>query len=160
MVPGFVTRTGGSRWQSALPAGSRWGQALPAWTNFGGGLGEREAKRSLPQPGSAVPTRKTEEFGNSNLWFPNSCQNRRQQLGAGTACRQCRPSICGEIRRFEEISRSNQWRLVSCSVRRQQVGAGSACRQQAAVGSADRQQAAVGPADPTRKRRLYEQRAV
>ncbi len=34
-------------------------------TNFGGGLGERKAKRSLPQTGSAMPTRKTEEFGNT-----------------------------------------------------------------------------------------------
>ena len=45
-----------------------------------GGLGEREAKRSLPQParvGSADrsfsgKSRKTGEFGNFNLWFPNS----------------------------------------------------------------------------------------
>ena len=43
-------------------------------------------------------SRKTEEFGNSNLWFPNSCSIRRQQVAVGTADR------------------------------RQQVGADSACR--------------------------------
>ena len=31
--------------------------------------------------------RKTGEFGNSNLWFPKSCQNRRQQVSVGTADR-------------------------------------------------------------------------
>ena len=48
--------TGGSEWQSALPTGgSEWQSALPTggsrWVlaNFGGGLGEREAERSLPQ---------------------------------------------------------------------------------------------------------------
>ena len=41
MVPEFVERIGGSRWVQAQPARR---------TNFGGGLGEREAKRSLPQP--------------------------------------------------------------------------------------------------------------
>ena len=42
MVPEFVERTGGSKWQSALPTGSNRNRALP------GG-----------------------EFGNLNLWFPN-----------------------------------------------------------------------------------------
>ena len=71
MVPEFVERIGGSEWVQAQPARR---------TNFGGGLGEREAKRSLPQParvGSADmsfsgKSRKNGEFGNFNLWFPNS----------------------------------------------------------------------------------------
>ena len=29
MVPEFVERTGGSKWQSALPTGSKWNRALP-----------------------------------------------------------------------------------------------------------------------------------
>ena len=36
-------------------AGSACRSAVPTRTNFGGGLGEREAKRSLPQPGAAAP---------------------------------------------------------------------------------------------------------
>ena len=39
-----VARTRGSSWLSALPTGGQH-------TNFGGGLGEREAERNLPQPG-------------------------------------------------------------------------------------------------------------
>ena len=30
MVPEFVTRTRGSKWQSAPPTGSKWVQAQPA----------------------------------------------------------------------------------------------------------------------------------
>ena len=46
MAPEFVARTGGSRWQSALPTGSRWQSALPT--------GGRWGRFSLPA--SAVPT--------------------------------------------------------------------------------------------------------
>ena len=51
-----VARTGGSKWQSAAPTSNL-----------------RHDRRFV-------------EFGNSNLWFPNSCSIRRQQLGAGSAC--------------------------------------------------------------------------
>ena len=51
--------------------------AAASGTNFGGGLGEREAERSLPQlaAGSARPefsgeARKTADFGRFNLWRP------------------------------------------------------------------------------------------
>ena len=58
MLPEFVARPGGSNLLSALSTGSNRVQAQPAWrTNFGGGLGEREAKRSLPQPRRAAPAR-------------------------------------------------------------------------------------------------------
>ena len=56
-----------------------------------------------------------EEFGNSNLWFSNSCQNPRQQVEPGTARsvgpadRQRRPSIHGEFRGFGEFGNSNLW---------------------------------------------------
>ena len=30
MLPEFVARTGGSKWNRALPGGSKWVQALPA----------------------------------------------------------------------------------------------------------------------------------
>ena len=84
MGPNFVDGTGG-----------RWGQALPARTNFGGGLGEREAERSLPQlgAGSARPefsgeARKTGEFGSFNLWLPNSSP----EPAAASACRLSLPT--------------------------------------------------------------------
>ena len=56
MLPEFVARTGGSKWLSALPTGSNRNRALHGGVgnacraNFGGGLGERKAERSLPQP--------------------------------------------------------------------------------------------------------------
>ncbi len=31
VVPEFVDRTRGSKWQSALPTGSKWNRALPGW---------------------------------------------------------------------------------------------------------------------------------
>ena len=34
MVPEFVARTGGSKWQSALPTGSRWQSALPTGSKW------------------------------------------------------------------------------------------------------------------------------
>ena len=34
MAPEFVARTGGSRWQSALPTGSRWQSALPTGSKW------------------------------------------------------------------------------------------------------------------------------
>ena len=92
-------------------------------TNFGGGLGEREAKRSLPQPariGNADP----QSAGNLRIRrpWPLQCmaangrrQDARQQPNAGSACRQ-------------------------------QPGAGSACRQQVGAGTACRQQVEPGTA--------------
>ncbi len=50
MAVDFVARTGGSKWVQAQSARQR--------TNFGGGLGEREAKRSLPQLETALPIKK------------------------------------------------------------------------------------------------------
>ena len=58
--------------------GSKWGRALPG-----------------------------AEFGNSNLWFPNSCQNRRQQVDVGLADRQRRPIIRRESCGFAEFGKSN-----------------------------------------------------
>ena len=55
-------RPGGSRWQSALPTGSKWVWALSCLSPH-------------------------EEFGSSNLWLPNSCSIRRQQVEPGTARR-------------------------------------------------------------------------
>ena len=47
MVPDFVTRTGGSKWQSALPTGSEWESALPT-----GGLPEKtETQKGSPNRG-------------------------------------------------------------------------------------------------------------
>ena len=34
MAPEFVARTGGSKWQSALPTGSRWQSALPTGSKW------------------------------------------------------------------------------------------------------------------------------
>ena len=34
MVPEFVARTRGSKWQSALPTGSKWVQAQPAGSKW------------------------------------------------------------------------------------------------------------------------------
>ncbi len=63
-------------------------------TNFGGGLGEREAKRSLPQPAAdsvRLSIRKEAcgfaEFGKSCLCFPNSSP----EPAAASGCRPCRP---------------------------------------------------------------------
>ena len=107
MAPEVADRTRGSKWLSALPTGN-------ADQEFSGKL------------------RKTEDFGNSNLWFPKSCFARRQHVRAGSACPE-----------NEEIDRSNVWRSISCAVRRQQVAVGPADRQQvkpgtARVGNADR----------------------
>ena len=52
-----VDRIGGSRWLSALPTGHKQ-------TDFGGGLGEREAKWSLPQP-ARVGNADQQSAGNS-----------------------------------------------------------------------------------------------
>ena len=41
MLPGFVARTGGSKWQSALPTGSKWQSALPTGSKW---------LRALPGP--------------------------------------------------------------------------------------------------------------
>ena len=65
-----VDRMRGSRWQSALPTGSKWVQAQPAGN----------ADKNLPENLWEI-----EEFGNSNLWFPNSCSIRRQQVAVGPA---------------------------------------------------------------------------
>ena len=58
-----------------------------------------------------------EEFGNSNLWFPNSCQNRRQQVAVGPADRQrvgagtVRPAIrSGAWRNRLARARGGGWR--------------------------------------------------
>ena len=38
MVPEFVDRTGGSKWQSALPTGSKWQSALPTGSRWASAL--------------------------------------------------------------------------------------------------------------------------
>ena len=55
MVPEFVARPGGSK-----------------RANFGGGLGEREAERSLPQLAPAIRREACgfEDLGRFNLWRP------------------------------------------------------------------------------------------
>ena len=90
MAPGFVC-------YSAAATGSRL--SLPA----AGGTGHGpvgvwgSAKRSGASPSqteSAAPTgvfresRKNEESGSFNLWLPDSCAIRRQQVAVGTADRQ------------------------------------------------------------------------
>ncbi len=75
--------------------GSKCVQAQPAArTNFGGGLGEREAKRSLPQTaaGSARPVIsrefwKSEDLGRFNLWRPMVVDRMR-----GSKCVQAQPA--------------------------------------------------------------------
>ena len=71
--------------------------------------------------------RKTEEIDRSNLWRSISCAVARQQVGAGSACRQ-QVAVGPADRKTEEIDRSNLWLSISCAVARQQVGAGSACQ--------------------------------
>ena len=111
MVPEFVERTGGSKWGRALPGA---------------------------------------EFGNSNLWFPNSCQNRRQQVEPGPARRRIRElqfmvpefvertggSKWGRALPGAEFGNSNLWFPNSCRNRRQQVAVGPADRQQVGAGLA------------------------
>ena len=86
MVPEFIARIRGSKCV---------GNAHQ--TNFGGGLGEREAKRSLPQlaAGSARPefsgaARKTADFGRFNLWRPTVVARTR-----GSKCVQAQPADRG-----------------------------------------------------------------
>ena len=72
-----------------------------------------------------------EETSRSNLWRLVSCAIRRQQVGAGSACRQRRQEFSGNPRKTEEFGDSNLWSPNSCAVRRQQPGAGTACPQSA-----------------------------
>ena len=72
MAPEVVDRTSGSKWLSALPTGN-------ADQAAGGGNADQEFSGTL---------RKTEESGKSNLCFPDSCEDARQQVGVGTAGRQ------------------------------------------------------------------------
>ena len=90
MVPEFVNGTGGSKWVQAQPAGSRWVQAQPALQAriapvrspcicFAGAFrvtspaflslstGSRQRRPSIRKEACGFG-----EFGNSNLWFPNS----------------------------------------------------------------------------------------
>ncbi len=68
MLPEFVDRTGGSKWNRALPGGSKW-----VW-----------AQSCLPS---------YEEFGKSNLCFPNSSI----EPAAASGSRPCRPGGSGWV---------------------------------------------------------------
>ena len=154
MAPGFVlcpAAATGSR--LSLPTGSKWNRALP-----GGGLGEREAKRSLPQSdrvGSA--DRKSagnscgfEDLGRFNLWRPMVVDRTRgSKWLSALPSRQRRPEFSGEYRKTEESGNSNLWFPDSCSIRRQQVEPGTA---RWGSGGA-RSEAEPPPARPSRQRR-------
>ncbi len=94
-------------------------------------------------------SRKTAEFGNSNVWFPNSSiepaaasgtghcpvgvwgsakrqRSLPQSARVGNADQQSARDSCG----FEEFGNSNLWFPNSCSIRRQQVAVGPADRRQ------------------------------
>ena len=85
MVPEFVERTRGSQWMQAQPAGAS------------------------PSRRACGETEKA-EFGNSNVWFPNSSRRTRgsqwvqaQPAGASPSRR-----ACGEIGK-SELGNSNVW---------------------------------------------------
>ena len=69
----------------------------------------RRAPPNNPQLlwGGSLEFSDREESGKSNLCFPDSCEDARQQVGAGSACRQQQVAVG--------------------TAGRQHVGAGSAC---------------------------------
>ena len=98
--------------------------------------GQAQAAQSEAVASSAAPvafarhspeSSDREEFGKSNLCFPDSCWNRRQQAAVGTAdrqqpvragtadqaqpaqSRQRRPAIGAELRRFADFEAFNLW---------------------------------------------------
>ena len=97
MVPEFVARTRGSKWNRALPGGS-FNLWRPIVVNRTRGSNRLSA---LPtgSAGMSFPGkfRKTAEFGNSNLWFPNSSLEPAAASGTGhcpaaaSGCRHCLP---------------------------------------------------------------------
>ena len=81
-----VARTGGSKWVQA-PLTDSGQTSVGVWGS---------AKRSGASPSRgrqrrhvfSGESRKTGEFGDFNLWSPNSCSVRRQQVAVGPADRQ------------------------------------------------------------------------
>ena len=62
--------------------------------------GDGAKRYAMPHLKGEVPAARAvgftdEESGNLNLWFPDSCSVRRQQPGAGSACRQPVSAGCG-----------------------------------------------------------------
>ena len=78
-------------------------------TNFGGGLGEREAKRSLPQPRRAAPARQSaRNLADSQTLAALIYGGQRSspEPAAASGSRPCRPVISRrflEIRRIREV---------------------------------------------------------
>ena len=159
----------GRRRTLRLPDSHSWGAAFE-WLLFFFVFTVQMLKKAnhlIPSHAPSLPSRQRRpiirweacgfaEFGDSNLWFPNSLPDPAAASGAGHCpaaaagarrpslpSRQRRPIIRWEACGFAEFGDSNLWSPNSCSVRRQQPGAGSACRQRVAVGPADQAQPAI-----------------
>ena len=111
MVPEFVDRTGGSKWQSALPTGSRRVQAQPA-------------RRQQVAVGTA--DRQQVRAGNADRSFPEN-SGKPEKLGT---------LIYGP--QFRVLSGGSKWLSALPTGGSKWVQALPARRQQVAVGSADR----------------------
>ena len=112
----------GRRRTLRLPDSHSWGAAFE-WLLFFFVFTVQMLKKAnhlIPSHAPSLPSRQRRpiirweacgfaEFGDSNLWSPNSCSVRRQQPGAGSACRQ-RVAVGPADQAQPAICRRRSWR--------------------------------------------------